>query len=183
MQTLKNTHDHEQGMAIVVGLILIAIISFAAFMSITNANTDIRITENKMKSEAAFNAAEAGLEHARFELGSRMLASTNAWNTALEEEGNLLTEALDESAYSVTVGNNSYDPSGSDTQDLDNVLVVTSRGDFRDSNKEVQAHMQFIGNVHEYAQELRDSANTSNVSEEINPVTHSIRLQVDAAAD
>ncbi|MFC1889179.1 hypothetical protein ACFL4G_05425 [Thermodesulfobacteriota bacterium] len=183
MSGKRATMDQERGMAMVIGLILIAIVSFAAMMSLNNSNTEILIASNKFKSDTSLCSANAGIEHARHELSRRIITSATSWNSLLEEGGDLLNTTFDRSKYTVTVSNNSNDPSGSDTFDLDNILVVSSNGAFRGANKDIEVELQYVGNVQEYAQELRDSANTSNVSEAINPVTQNIRLAMDIADD
>ena len=187
MEGRRENRKTEDGAAMALGLILIAVLSFAVFMSLANSNTEILIASNKHKADAAFCAASAGLEHARYKLSLLITESTNAWNVLLAEGTNLLDEDLlvleDEghtgSSYVVTVRNNPSDPSGSATVDLDNILTVTSRATFRDSTKEIEAELQNLGNVIDYAQEHRDASNTNSILWEINPVEHNRRLSMD----
>lgn len=55
---------HQQGAALVVGLILLVVISILAISSINTATTELAMARNDMNYENAFQAAETGLENA-----------------------------------------------------------------------------------------------------------------------
>ncbi|OPY11070.1 MAG: hypothetical protein A4E66_01438 [Syntrophus sp. PtaB.Bin001] len=53
---------NEKGVALVVGLLLVAVLAILGFTALTNSNTELKISSNQTLSERAFYAAEAGAE-------------------------------------------------------------------------------------------------------------------------
>ena len=55
---------HESGAALVIGLLLLTVITVLAVSGMNTATTGLAIARNVQDYEAAFQAAESGLEHA-----------------------------------------------------------------------------------------------------------------------
>jgi type IV pilus assembly protein PilX len=79
-QTQANLH-HQQGAALVVGLMLLVVITVLAISGMNTATTDLALARNNQAFEDAFQAAENGLATALAQGQFATTASTSLTNT------------------------------------------------------------------------------------------------------
>ncbi|MFQ5804639.1 MAG: PilX N-terminal domain-containing pilus assembly protein [Candidatus Methylomirabilales bacterium] len=139
----------ERGVALVVTLLVISLLSVVGFAFLTLSVTENTIAYNEVHATRAFGIAEAGIEHARREL------ITSDVNTILASNPPLITFTVGGQivgfgggTYSVTVANNTTaiggvpaDPGGANT-DTDNILILTSTGTFQNATSSIEATVQ-----------------------------------------
>lgn len=95
MNAMKH-RTHQQGAALVVGLILLVVISILAISSINTATTELAMARNDMNYENAFQAAETGLENAIAQGRFNTLATANlAQNVTSNESVSAVIEFED----------------------------------------------------------------------------------------
>jgi len=80
MKTYHST-KHQEGAALVVGLILLVVITVLAISGMNTATTELAMARNDQNFENAFQAAETGLEQALSQGRFDTLANTNLAQT------------------------------------------------------------------------------------------------------
>ena len=77
---INKTYKHQQGAALVVGLILLVVITVLAISGMNTATTELAMARNDQNYENAFQAAETGLEQSlgqgNFNTGGSVLMVT-----------------------------------------------------------------------------------------------------------
>lgn len=76
----RDTASARQGYAMLVALILLAVIAIIGATSLSIAGTDTRVATHNRRHMIVMNAADAGTEHARWELATRNPAN-EGWDT------------------------------------------------------------------------------------------------------
>ncbi len=72
---------HQQGAALVVGLMLLVVITVLAVSGMNTATTELAMARNDLTAENAFQAAETGLENALNQGRFNTLADTTLTQT------------------------------------------------------------------------------------------------------
>jgi hypothetical protein len=139
----RKRRSGELGSALLLALLVLAALLLvgSAFLGASLGERSIAV--NETNSGKAFNFAEAGIEHTR-----ALLPGTDI-DALLTAGGNLfIGQSLDQGSYSVNVTNNisptfprgtvPVDPGGA-FDDTDRYLVLSSTGNFRTAEREIEA--------------------------------------------
>ncbi|MFQ5524493.1 MAG: PilX N-terminal domain-containing pilus assembly protein, partial [Acidimicrobiia bacterium] len=145
----------ERGVALVVTLLVISLLSLVGFAFLTLSVTENTIAYNEVNATRAFGIAEAGLAHGRRYLTETaattgfdplLVGSTGTPPTPVPVGAlqNLSSFGAGQGTYSVSVANNTAvyqavaaDPDSQD--DTDNRIWITAVGTYRDSTRTVRA--------------------------------------------
>lgn len=123
---------NDQGTVLIVALILLVVLAFAASTSVMNSTTNIKVGANYSNTVGIFNLAELGIAK-----GKLILKNTNNFDELLNPAtypNGILIPSTDEGdgTYSVKVTNNNDTPlnpdTGGPTNDTDNIVILTSTG-------------------------------------------------------
>ncbi len=119
---MKKSQENEQGLVLVMIIVLISILLLIGTSAVMNANTDLKISANFKTATQAFYLAEAGIERTAIYLNSGTDIDT------LLTSGTLYggSQSLGAGAYSVVIANNA--DGGGATHDIDGRVIVTSTG-------------------------------------------------------
>ncbi len=131
----KEFSSCSAGMALVVVLLLMSVLSALLGVVALLSSVDLRITGNLRRSQQAFYVAEAGLAHAL-----SLLASVPSFDVVLG--GGPLSFSFDAGAYSGSYSmafSDNGDGDGDDLRDSDGRVVVTLTGRVGNAQSILQA--------------------------------------------
>lgn len=88
---------HRQGYAMLIALILMAVLAIIGATSLSIAGTDARVATQNRRHMIVVNAADAGTQHARWELSTRDPAN-EGWDTG-DTGASFIDETVAEGAF------------------------------------------------------------------------------------
>lgn len=145
MQIRKALLNSEQGMVLVISLLILALLIGAGVGAIVSTQTDLKTSSNLKTATLAFYIAEAGIERAKYELsGSKTFNSALAGadgNKSNTSDNGILSFGSSVSfgggTYAVTVTDNSDGDSDS-WADADNKIYISSTGTYGSSTRTIK---------------------------------------------
>lgn len=145
MQTRKALLNSEQGMVLVITLLILALLIGAGVGAIVSTQTDLKTSSNLKTATQAFYIAEAGLERAKSEVsGSKTfnsaLAGTDGSRSTTNDNGILSfgsSVSFASGSYAVRVTDNSDGDSDS-WADADNKIYISSTGTYGTSTRTIK---------------------------------------------
>lgn len=146
MESLSHKHPQQRGAALPMVLLTILFLTLLGFMALTTASVEVRLAANERDYQQAVYAAEAGIAHIRAVLRGLMnvcnqskIASGNDvdWDFVLQDIAECpalagqsrplsIQASLGNYQYQVKMANNADDPSGNQTDDQDQKIIMTS---------------------------------------------------------
>lgn len=160
----------EEGSVLIIALIMLVMLTLLGISATTTSNIEVQIADNERNYQRAFYVADAGIEHARSMLTSKLVDRNAAnlatgspleWDFALDgSEGigaatgtnyasgakflkNVSFSPLNDYKYTVTVWNNSDDVGG-DTNDTDSLIMIQSDAS-GPNNVQVSIRVSMVG--------------------------------------
>lgn len=141
---MKRQFEDSQGMALVVVVFCTTILMTLTGASLLFSQMDLKMTSNYKTGTSAFHIADAGIESAKAEVGSKsfdsVLAGADGNKSSTSDNGILSfgsSVSFNSGAYEVRVTDND-DGDGDVWHDTDGKVYVTSTGRFAGSTKVIR---------------------------------------------
>lgn len=193
----------EEGSVLIIALVMLVMLTLMGVSATTTSTIEMQIADNERNYQRAFYVADAGIEHVRSMLTSKLVEKNAAnlasgspleWDFAVDgSEGisaatgtdygsgaiwlnNISFNPLSGYTYTVTVWNNSADGGGA-TDDTDSVIMVRSDAS-GPNNVQVSIQVSLVGTatgeaITGYSAQAGAGAGKSYSSDDLNAIDFS----------
>lgn len=173
--------QEESGSALAIALMLLVVLTFMGASSIMTSNLDLQIAANEKMYMKTFYAADTGIQTGCAALNDLKAADSGNWDSVLAGTQDL--NAYIDGLGGRNVGLASFTLQVSDNDDFDdnllvdsdNIIILTSTAQYRNSRVQIEAVVRYTGGGDQYAQEHYDAASSGTAAQESVTVTNAQR--------
>jgi Tfp pilus assembly protein PilX len=173
MSVLKN----EEGFMMVTTICVLILLTIIGLWAHSTSVLELQIAGSDRATKTVFYAAEAGIEAGRSALAELKRADKGNWDNLLQdvdlvghagittldgfiEDGDGNDRNVGLATFTLAVRDNN-DLDGNDQIDSDNIIILTSTGNYKNGVAEIETHLSYVDD--EYAQEHYNASSTGEV--------------------